>query len=233
MACESADRKPLADGLVAAVGPFFGEVDQVELAGRSALGGEERRRLCSVLRPVVHDVHEHLPDGHPLVDVLRRSRPSGSATRHRPRPTPPPNVRAARRSSATARVPARVLRRCPAFRVRCASAGKRRDGGRGCRPGPARRRRPSASTRPGRGRRGRPAPAGRPSVVPNRPRTSTRRLCQGLCRAPLFARATSATARQDSTVHRTTLQAISSCHLDLTRSATSLRRLPSVSHLSP
>jgi hypothetical protein len=47
----------------------LGVVDQVELAGRLALGGEQRRRLGSVLRAVIHDVHQHLPDRHPFMDV--------------------------------------------------------------------------------------------------------------------------------------------------------------------
>src|SRR5262245_26214642 len=50
-------------------GPLFSEIEQVDLARRSALGREQRRRLGSVLRPMVHDVHEHLPDGHSFVDV--------------------------------------------------------------------------------------------------------------------------------------------------------------------
>jgi hypothetical protein len=48
---------------------FLGVVDEVELAGGSALGGEERGRLRSVLRPVIDHVHQHLPHGHPSVDV--------------------------------------------------------------------------------------------------------------------------------------------------------------------
>ena len=38
------------------------------LAGRSALG-ENGRCFGSMLCSVVHDVHQHLPNGHPLVDV--------------------------------------------------------------------------------------------------------------------------------------------------------------------
>jgi hypothetical protein len=64
-----APREPLVDGLAAAVRLFFGIVDQVELARRSAITGEKRRRLGSVVRPVIQDMYEHLPDGHPFVDV--------------------------------------------------------------------------------------------------------------------------------------------------------------------
>ena len=49
-------RLGLVVGLVAAVRAFFGVVDQVELARRSALAGEKRRRLGSVLRPVINDM---------------------------------------------------------------------------------------------------------------------------------------------------------------------------------
>jgi hypothetical protein len=50
---------PALDELAAA-GPFFGVVDQVEFARRLPFGGEKSRRLGSVLRPMIHDMHEHL-----------------------------------------------------------------------------------------------------------------------------------------------------------------------------
>jgi lipopolysaccharide/colanic/teichoic acid biosynthesis glycosyltransferase len=48
---------------------LLGVVDQVQLAGRSTLGGQECRRFGPVLRSVVHDVDEHLPHRHAVVDV--------------------------------------------------------------------------------------------------------------------------------------------------------------------
>jgi hypothetical protein len=49
---------------------LLGIVDQVQFTWRSTLGSEDRRRLCSVLGPVVDDVYQHHPDGHPVVNVL-------------------------------------------------------------------------------------------------------------------------------------------------------------------
>ena len=59
----------LSRRLAATVGAFFGVADQVELARRSAVGCEKCRRFRSVLRPMIHNTHEHLPDSHALVDV--------------------------------------------------------------------------------------------------------------------------------------------------------------------
>ena len=67
----------LTEGSSAACSPLrtldpsllLGVVDQVEFTRQSAFSREKRRSLGSVLRSVIHDMHEHLPDGHPAPGV--------------------------------------------------------------------------------------------------------------------------------------------------------------------